>query len=118
MMQAFANAWKKACETSGGVLSIPKGTFLVSSGVFRGPCIGQTRVIIDGILKASRGSSGDKTWLTFNNVDGLTISGAGTIDGNGASAWSDCKATGSCGNRPSVSNICKQFIRIKNCVLD
>lgn len=28
-------------------------------------------------------------WLEFTNVDGLTISGGGSLDGNGASWWNN-----------------------------
>ncbi|KAL8481805.1 hypothetical protein ACS0TY_028085 [Phlomoides rotata] len=102
--QVFANAWKKACGTPGGTVSIPKGTFVVSSGEFEGPCKGSTHFRIDGTLMASHGGSGDH-WLTFKKVDGLTLSGTGTIDGNGASAWSRCKTNGNCGKRPTSLKI-------------
>ncbi|KAL8481921.1 hypothetical protein ACS0TY_027621 [Phlomoides rotata] len=102
--QVFANAWKKACGTPGGTVSIPKGTFVVSSGEFEGPCKGSTHFRIDGTLMASHGGSGDH-WLTFKKVDGLTLSGTGTIDGNGASAWSSCKSNKNCDNRPTSLKI-------------
>ncbi|KAL8498106.1 hypothetical protein ACS0TY_021438 [Phlomoides rotata] len=104
--QAFVNAWEKACGTKGGTVSVPKGTFLVSGGDFEGPCVGKTLFNIDGTLIAS--SSNDPSldsWLTFRKLDGLTFSGTGTLDGNGASAWSRCKSSQNCGNRPTTLKI-------------
>lgn len=53
-MQALQDAWKKACQTPGGVVSVPAGeTFLLSGGDFEGPCNGQTLFRVDGTLVAS-----------------------------------------------------------------
>lgn len=77
----------------------------MSSGEFEGPCTGQTLFKIDGTLVASSSGPGlDDQWLVFKNIDGLTISGTGTFDGNGASTWSRCKRFRNCDNRPAVSN--------------
>ncbi|PON34819.1 Pectate lyase superfamily protein [Trema orientale] len=36
---AFISAWKKACESEGGVkLVVPKGTYLIGPVKFSGPC--------------------------------------------------------------------------------
>lgn len=102
-------AWKKACGTPGGTILIPKGTFLVSSGDFKGPCKGTTKFRIDGTLVASSGFGGNKDfWLIFNKVDRLIFFGTGTLNGNGASTWAGCKVSKNCDNRPTVSNY-KQF---------
>ncbi|GFP95501.1 exopolygalacturonase [Phtheirospermum japonicum] len=95
-MQALLSAWKEACESDGGEVAIPSGTYLVSGTNFQGPCNGQTYFQNMGTLKAS--SAHQDYWISFQHVDGLTIYGNGTFDGNGASAWS-CK--GGCGQRPS-----------------
>ncbi|KAK6155305.1 hypothetical protein DH2020_009553 [Rehmannia glutinosa] len=81
-------AWKKACQINGGVLLIPSGTYLVSGATFQGPCKGQTKVSLQGTLKAtSNVTLGVDYWIGFYSVDNLIIYGNGTFDGNGASAW-------------------------------
>ncbi|KAL8481900.1 hypothetical protein ACS0TY_028151 [Phlomoides rotata] len=116
--QALANAWKKACGIDGGTVSIPKGTFLVSFGDFEGPCIGKTHFSIQGTLLASSSSIANKPsdqWLLFNKVDSLTFSGSGTVDGNGASAWANCRGTNKiCDmNRPTSLKI----FNVKNALI-
>lgn len=107
-MQAFAKAWIKACETPGGMVSVPAPagkTFLVSSGDFEGPCNGQTRFQTDGTLVASNDPKLDalEYWITFHKVVGLTLVGQGVFDGNGASSWSRCDKSSNCNSRPTVS---------------
>ncbi|KAH6780605.1 hypothetical protein C2S52_011842 [Perilla frutescens var. hirtella] len=104
--QAFANAWKKACETRGGVVSVPAGkSFFVSGGDFVGPCNGRTIFQVDGTVVASDNDpkmDDSESWITFEEVDNLKVVGKGVFDGNGASSWSRC-ASSDCGNRPAVS---------------
>ncbi|GFP87447.1 exopolygalacturonase [Phtheirospermum japonicum] len=111
-MQAFLSAWKEACETDGGALAIPSGTYLISGANFEGPCNGETYFQNMGTIKAPAGSHNQDYWISFREVDGLTINGRGTFDGNGASAWplnkKSCK--GNCGHRPSSIKV----IKVKN----
>lgn len=105
-MQAFANAWKKACQTPGGVVLVPAGkTFFLSGGDFVGPCNGNTKFQIDGTLVASNDPKLDhlEYWITFDSVARLTVVGKGVFDGNGASSWSRCRKSSNCPNRPTVS---------------
>ncbi|KAL3637912.1 hypothetical protein CASFOL_018360 [Castilleja foliolosa] len=86
--KAFLSAWKEACETNEGELYIPSGTYLLSGATFEGPCNGNTYFHYMGTLKASAGSHTQHDyWISFQEIDGLTISGQGTFDGNGPSAW-------------------------------
>lgn len=104
--QAFANAWKEACGTPGGVVLVPAGnTFLVSGGDFVGPCNGKTTFQIDGTLIASNDPKLDSLdyWISFNGIASLDVVGKGVVDGNGALAWSRCGKSSNCGNRPTVS---------------
>lgn len=81
------NAWGDACK-NGGTLLIPSGrTFLVNKVMFEGECRGDVVVQVDGNLKAPDGDNEADAWITFHNVNGLTIRGTGTFDGNGAAAW-------------------------------
>ncbi|KAG6393504.1 hypothetical protein SASPL_147747 [Salvia splendens] len=81
-------AWKKACETDGGTLSVPKGNYELSDIEFSGPCTGKTNFVLDGTIIAPEDPTPDiDHWIMFHNVDSLSISGTGTLDGNGASYW-------------------------------
>ncbi|KAL1560678.1 galacturonan 1,4-alpha-galacturonidase [Salvia divinorum] len=107
-MQAFANAWTKACQTPGGVVSVPaKNTFLLSGGEFVGPCNGLTVFQIDGTLVASTDPKLDdlKYWITFDNVDGLNVVGNGVFNGSGPSSWAQCRSSSNCKNRPTSLKI-------------
>ncbi|KAI3966106.1 hypothetical protein MKW92_044684 [Papaver armeniacum] len=94
--QAFLNAWTRMCKTVGtsATLVVPKGkTFLVSRISFDGPCALQNPFVqVDGdIVAPTREGWGVKRpadrWITFNNVNGLTITGSGHINGQGSTWW-------------------------------
>lgn len=79
---------------------IPKGIFLLSPLTLEGPCKAAIEVEVQGTLKALTNSkvTKDGSWVTFQRIEHFTLSGGGTFDGQGASAW------GTCGN-----NFCKQL---------
>lgn len=79
--------------------------FMLSAGDFRGPCNGQTRFKIDGGIIASDDPNLDRTesWISFNNIEGLSVFGKGVLNGKGAGSWARCGNSGSCPNRPTVS---------------
>ena len=88
MVQAFLEAWKKACATDGGTLSVPKGDYQLSDVEFLGPCIGKTNFVLDGTIIAPEvPTPAMDYWIKFLRVDDLSISGTGTLNGNGASYW-------------------------------
>ncbi|GAB2227971.1 hypothetical protein Droror1_Dr00009800 [Drosera rotundifolia] len=95
--QAFKKAWKKACSTSGSVLSVTSSkTYLLKPITFAGPCKSTITVEIDGKLLASNDRSDyNKTprhWILFENINHLVVQGGGTIDGNGKIWWENsCK---------------------------
>ncbi|XP_057793407.1 exopolygalacturonase-like [Salvia miltiorrhiza] len=92
--QAFLNAWKKACIINGGTISIPAGTFQLSDIEFLGPCKGQTNFVLNGTLIAPTVPTPNLDyWIIFRDVDGLSISGKGTLNGNGASYWKSKQQT-------------------------
>ncbi|KAG8364476.1 hypothetical protein BUALT_Bualt18G0001300 [Buddleja alternifolia] len=104
--KAFVNAWKRACETDGGIVSVPLGTYFVREADFEGPCIGQTLFHIDGTLLASNDPMLDEDyWITFYKVDRLTVSGNGTFDGNGANSWANCGGIAKCNLPPTTLKI-------------
>ena len=89
--------WAKACDSSGpATINVPKGTFYIQSGSFKGPCKNNVITIrMDGTLVASSDIqvlAKTKTWIEFQNVNGLSIYG-GVIDGQGSGIW-NCKLSG------------------------
>ena len=88
MLQYFLDEWKKACATDGGTLSVPKGNYELSDIEFSGPCNGETNFVLEGTITAPEDPTPDiDHWIMFHQVDSLSISGTGTLDGNGASYW-------------------------------
>ncbi|CAO2195528.1 unnamed protein product [Urochloa humidicola] len=104
----FLRAWADACRsTRPATVYVPPGRYLVSSATFTGPChAGRAAVTfaIAGTVVApsaagARGSSG--RWITFENLDGLVVSG-GTLDGRGRALWA-CRQRGH-GNCPTPTS--------------
>ncbi|CAN6207286.1 unnamed protein product [Urochloa humidicola] len=93
--RAFLRAWMKACATAGRpAVVVPRGggggSYLVHPLVFRGPCRGFMEVRVAGVLLAPPGLAafrGCREWVHFSSVDGLLVTGGGTFDGRGATAW-------------------------------
>ncbi|KAJ0084302.1 hypothetical protein Patl1_30476 [Pistacia atlantica] len=99
---ALTSTWKKACASpSPSKVLIPKGTFSLSPVTLEGPCKAAIEVQVQGTLKAQSGvgkTTEDGGWVTFQHIEGFTLSGGGIFDGQGGSSW------GSCGN-----DYCKQL---------
>lgn len=103
--RSFLKAWSYACNSwSPATVYVPAGKFLVTQVVFRGPCKNSMiKFLIQGTLVAPSGSGGSDQWIAFSGVDGVSISGGGTIDGGGSRLWA-CKLAGrSCPRGTSVS---------------
>ncbi|XP_042495426.1 exopolygalacturonase-like [Macadamia integrifolia] len=114
--KAFSDAWVAACKSSStgpSTFLIPRGDFLLSTIVFAGPCTNKTlspSVIIRGNLIASTTDSNSKSWITFQSLSNLHISGAGTgsFNGKGETAWSGgCRHTANshCNVAPANLNV-------------
>ncbi|XP_039126868.1 polygalacturonase At1g48100-like [Dioscorea cayenensis subsp. rotundata] len=96
---AFRSAWKAACSTESGVLLVPSdGLFSITSSIFSGPCKPGFVFQVDGVLMPPDGpdcwpdSDSKHQWLVFYRVDGMTLRGEGTIEGNGEKWWNlPCK---------------------------
>ncbi|XP_038710991.1 probable polygalacturonase At3g15720 [Tripterygium wilfordii] len=90
--QAFLRAWNALCNltTENHILTVPFGkAFLLNPVVFNGPCNAKklTFQILGEIVAPSspttwNGLDAGK-WLTFRDVNGLTITGSGGFDGRG-----------------------------------
>ncbi|XP_058111789.1 exopolygalacturonase-like [Magnolia sinica] len=87
--KALLDAWKEACAWDGiGRVLIPKGTFLVGPVVFKGPCKSTIAFQVAGVVKAPGLEKFESdSWIEFQYVNGLMVTGGGTFDGQGALAW-------------------------------
>ncbi|KAF5460093.1 hypothetical protein F2P56_019988 [Juglans regia] len=101
--EPFLKAWKEACEWKGRArVLVPQGKiFMVNSIMFEGPCEGhEMEFVISGTLKAPTDPSKFLTenWINFRYIDNLTVSGSGTLDGQGKVAWpyNDCRKNPHC----------------------
>ncbi|PKA51536.1 Polygalacturonase [Apostasia shenzhenica] len=96
---AFRSAWNAACAVDSGVLLVPSdGVFMITSTIFSGPCQPGFVLQIDGVLMPPNGPNcwpekdSRRQWLVFYRVDGMTLRGAGNIEGNGEEWWNlPCK---------------------------
>ncbi|XP_063945849.1 exopolygalacturonase-like [Daucus carota subsp. sativus] len=89
-INSLLDSWQEACQSeSGGIVSVPDGTFQLDPIEFEGPCKNQVTFQLDGTLQAPTGIINGDDWIKFHNIDGLIIQGSGTLDGQGASAWQD-----------------------------
>ncbi|XP_039160954.1 exopolygalacturonase [Eucalyptus grandis] len=104
--QSLLGAWKKACaSTTRAKVFIAGGTFALSEVVLEGPCKAHVEFEIRGRLQAPADPSRFKTdgWVVFQRIDGLTVSGGGTFDGQGKIAWgqNDCDKNTNCRTLPT-----------------
>ncbi|KAK9938694.1 hypothetical protein M0R45_015417 [Rubus argutus] len=124
--KAFSDAWNQACQNNGGgVVLFQKGVYLVTPVILQGHCKGRMELQIQGTLLASKEfeySVGIDHWILFQYVDNLVISGGGSLDGQGASAWpyNDCLKNSRCKALPGslkfdfVNNIRINYITFIN----
>ncbi|KAF8097891.1 hypothetical protein N665_0279s0021 [Sinapis alba] len=93
--KAFLNAWKAVCN--GGSrgkknLLVPLGkTFMLKPLTFEGPCKSSSiAFLIRGNLVAPGNiwhAGNYPAWISFDSINGLVITGGGTIDGRGSVWW-------------------------------
>ncbi|XP_021846839.2 exopolygalacturonase isoform X2 [Spinacia oleracea] len=120
--RAFIAAWEKVCNSQGNVtLLIPKGTYLVGPLKLRGPCenVSSLTVLIKGYLKAKTDLSEyefGSGWIEFAWINGLTLTGGGVFDGQGATAWpfNNCPTSSNCDLLPT--NL--KFVGMNRTVVD
>jgi len=88
---SFIKAWRAACDSgaAGAKMLIPAGKFVTGPVVFEGPCKGKVTFELQGYVKATTDLSEytAPNWISFENIDGLTVIGGGTFDGQGAASW-------------------------------
>lgn len=116
MVQALSDAFKAACDApTKSKIIIPKGTFPLSKITLAGPCKAPVEVEVLGTVQApadTKSFVGLDSWITFSYMDGFTLSGTGTFDGQGASAWevNNCHKSQECVKLPIVRFIKLQHI--------
>ncbi|CAA6653911.1 unnamed protein product [Spirodela intermedia] len=96
---AFQAAWKAACAAEDAVLLVPSDSvFMIRSTIFSGPCQPGLVFQVDGVLMPPDGpdswpeSDSKRQWLVFYRLDGMTLKGEGTVEGNGEGWWNlPCK---------------------------
>ncbi|CAH2080597.1 unnamed protein product [Thlaspi arvense] len=99
--KGLMSAWEEACaSTTSSQVLIPKGTFTLKEVEIKGPCKAPVQINLQGTVKAPIDSKLFKTdaWISINYVNQLTVSGGGTLDGQGHVAWSqnDCHKNSQC----------------------
>ncbi|CAL5184354.1 unnamed protein product [Lathyrus oleraceus] len=122
--EAFMGAWREACHSNVQArLLIPRGTFLVSTMFFAGPCQtpGPVTIQVIGTVLATGDISDyvNGEWLMFRDIAGIKLIGGGIFDGNGKAAWQfsqNCEAdpTNQCVRSPSsiyFSNVTNGIIQ-------
>ncbi|XP_062103582.1 exopolygalacturonase-like [Humulus lupulus] len=89
--QALSTAWKNACASlTQSELFIPNGVFYLKRAILQGPCKAPIKVQLQGTLRATNDLTGfneEDGWVTFKYINGLTLMGGGTFDGQGKSVW-------------------------------
>ncbi|KVH98799.1 Glycoside hydrolase, family 28, partial [Cynara cardunculus var. scolymus] len=102
---ALQDAWNVACSSTGNLM-LPSGNFLVGPTTFRGPCKPKTMVVnVIGTVKAIPRKDWNNeadTWLNFEHVENLIITGPGQFEGQGDSGWWDCEKTNNCETNPTA----------------
>ncbi|KAM7505362.1 hypothetical protein LguiB_004266 [Lonicera macranthoides] len=118
--QALTDAWKAACEaTAPSTLMIPPETYMLGQITLSGPCKAAVTIQLQGTLKAPEDPAtfkADQEWVTLQSIDLLTLTGGGTLNGQGATAWgqNDCHKTGQCSKLPinlSLNSITNSLIQ-------
>ncbi|XP_057812613.2 polygalacturonase At1g48100-like [Cryptomeria japonica] len=90
--KAFLRAWEAACNKDSATLHIPVDhRFLVGPLTFSGPCKSNIVFQVDGsiIVQVNPKAWTSKLveWINFEILNGITIAGKGTLDGQGAVWW-------------------------------
>ncbi|XP_021763214.1 exopolygalacturonase clone GBGE184-like [Chenopodium quinoa] len=116
---AFIQAWKAACGGIGATrVLIPKGIFVTGPVIFAGPCKAKVTVEIQGNVLANTDISlySEPHVIMFENVEGVTLTGTGVVDGQGAKHWqsNDCSKNSNCAALPTSI----KFHRVNNSVIE
>ncbi|GAB2234424.1 hypothetical protein Droror1_Dr00003676 [Drosera rotundifolia] len=98
----FIKAWRKTCDSAGPAkMVIPAGNFVIGQILFGGPCKNPNPIIeFQGTVVACKDPSVyySPEWFLVENVNGISMIGSGTFDGQGVINFSpiDCKHNPQC----------------------
>ncbi|KAK1398828.1 exopolygalacturonase [Heracleum sosnowskyi] len=88
---SFQKAWRDACHSNGPAkVLVPAGTFKTGEVIFTGPCTAAPITFeIQGTMLGTEDLSmySQNQWITIEHVNNVIVTGPGTLDGLGASAW-------------------------------
>ncbi|GAA0141556.1 hypothetical protein LIER_02675 [Lithospermum erythrorhizon] len=118
---AFLEAWKIACKTPKSIILVPSNkTYVLKPPIkFLGPCKSKLIMRIHGTIKASSNmkeyEKDPRKWVSFEQVQDLTVDGGGTFNGNGKVWWeSSCKINNTKGCHTSGAPTAATFDRCTN----
>ncbi|KAJ3670220.1 hypothetical protein LUZ60_010544 [Juncus effusus] len=121
--KAFQKSWSVACSsTQAAILLVPHNKkFLLKPIDFNGSCKSRIEIQIKGTIVAPSSQSpwsshNRRHWMLFNGISDLTVTGGGTINGNGKIWWDNsCKVNKAkpCTEAPTAMT----FYSCKNLVL-
>ncbi|KAL2322535.1 hypothetical protein Fmac_026914 [Flemingia macrophylla] len=100
--KAIMSALTQACaSTTPSKIVIPAGSYQMSAVDFRGPCKAPIELQVDGKVNAPENAAelkGLEYWFKLRHINSFTLSGKGTFDGEGPSAWkqNDCTKNKDC----------------------
>ncbi|KAK4572709.1 hypothetical protein RGQ29_030940 [Quercus rubra] len=103
--QALTKAWKAACAVAESKVVISAGVYKLGLVTLLGPCKGAIEFNLQGTLQAPSdvaSFNGKDGWVSFERIDGLTVSGGGVFDGKGQQAWqkNECNKDKNCNVLP------------------
>ncbi|XP_028758808.1 polygalacturonase-like [Neltuma alba] len=106
---ALAKAWTDACTaTEPSKVIVGPGTYTMNAMDIKGPCTAPSiELQVDGVIQAPANPAslkGADQWVRIGYVNGFTLSGTGTFDGQGPAAWkaNDCAKNPKC-NWPTMN---------------
>nr|XP_027127398.1 exopolygalacturonase clone GBGE184-like [Coffea arabica] len=110
-------AWNAACKSGAPAkLVFPPGKFVAGEVVFQGPCTTTTPITIEiqGTILSSTDLSvfTQGVWISIENVNGVIVTGGGTLDGRGASAWEYAGGDGA-----GLLPVSLQMLKVQNGVI-
>lgn len=80
---------------------------MLSKATLEGPCKAHIILQVEGTVTAPSNPSAfkDPNWVVFSRIDGLTVLGGGSFDGQGVHAWgkNTCSKNKFCAALPVVS---------------
>lgn len=90
-LQSFQKAWRDACHSNGpATVLVPAGKFMTGEIIFTGPCTAAPITFqIQGTMLGTEDVSmySENQWISIEHVNNVIVTGPGTLDGQGESAW-------------------------------